>query len=206
MDGSNSFLGDPANTREAIMRATFFALCEHGYADLTIQRIGDHFDKSKSLLYHHYDSKDDLLLDFLSFTLDRFQASVPDADADGPEARLETVFDRILAEDVDDDQIGFLEAMTELRAQAAHDDEFRDLFTEHDGLLVDRLSDIVADGVDSGAFRDDVDPDRAAVFLVTTLLGSMTRRTTTTTSDVAAVRAELDTYVERRLRADPADD
>lgn len=39
MTNANSFLDSPEGTREEIMRATRLALCEHGYADLTIQRI-----------------------------------------------------------------------------------------------------------------------------------------------------------------------
>jgi AcrR family transcriptional regulator len=68
--GSPLFDDEPADTREAIMQATYRALRAHGYARLTIQRIGDEFPKSKSLLYHHYDGKDDLLLEFLSYMLD----------------------------------------------------------------------------------------------------------------------------------------
>ena len=69
---------EPSNTRQAILGAAFRALCEHGYANVTIQRIGDEFDKSPSLVYHHYDGKDDLLIDLLGFLLDEFEASIAD--------------------------------------------------------------------------------------------------------------------------------
>ncbi|MEF8774483.1 MAG: helix-turn-helix domain-containing protein, partial [Halobacteriales archaeon] len=56
------FDADAEDTDEALMAATYRALCEHGYADLTIQQIGAEFEKSTSLLYHHYDGKDELLV------------------------------------------------------------------------------------------------------------------------------------------------
>ena len=74
----NDPFAEPSNTRQAILGAAFRALCEHGYANVTIQRIGDEFDKSPSLVYHHYDGKDDLLIDLLGFLLDEFEASIAD--------------------------------------------------------------------------------------------------------------------------------
>ncbi|OYR82216.1 TetR family transcriptional regulator, partial [Halorubrum ezzemoulense] len=70
----NDPFAEPSDTRQAILGAAFRALCEHGYANVTIQRIGDEFDKSPSLVYHHYDGKDDLLIDLLGFLLDEFEA------------------------------------------------------------------------------------------------------------------------------------
>ena len=39
------------DTQTAIMDATYRALCEHGYSNLTIDKIDAEFEKSKSLLY-----------------------------------------------------------------------------------------------------------------------------------------------------------
>ncbi|PSP70021.1 TetR/AcrR family transcriptional regulator, partial [Halobacteriales archaeon QH_9_66_26] len=71
--------GDTASrddTQAAIMDATYRALCEHGYADLTIQTIADEFDKSKSLLYYHYDTKDEILIGLLDYLLGQFTIRV----------------------------------------------------------------------------------------------------------------------------------
>jgi len=66
------FVGEPVDSREAIMRATYLALREYGYAGLSIQRIADESDLSKSTFYHHYDGKGDLLTAFVDFTLEEF--------------------------------------------------------------------------------------------------------------------------------------
>jgi AcrR family transcriptional regulator len=201
MPPEQSFVDDPDSTREAIMEATYTALCEHGYADLTIQRIADEFPKSKSLLYHHYDGKDELLLDFLEFMLDRFEENVVcDEDLDARD-RLDAVFDHVLAVDLPEDREAFTSAMIELRSQAAHDGDYEAYFTRSDRVFRQRLERIVEAGIEEGAFRD-VDVGRVASFLQTVIVGSMTQRATAESDDaLRATRAELDEYVHFRLLA-----
>lgn len=74
---------DP-DVRNAIMTATYEALCAHGYTDLTAQDIADRTDKSKSLLFYHYDSKDDLVADFLVFLRELFDERFDDTDDQSP--------------------------------------------------------------------------------------------------------------------------
>jgi len=63
-------------TRDRLMDATYRALCEHGYAALTMQDIADEGDCSKSLLHYHYDTKEELLVALLAYLLERFEARV----------------------------------------------------------------------------------------------------------------------------------
>ena len=195
------FLRAPEGTREEILRATYLALCEHGYADLTVQRIGDRFDKSVSLLYQHYDGKDGMLLAFLSEMLAEFERSVAAAPDEGdPRAHLDAILDRALASDPPAEARRFEAAMVELRAQGATDERYREQFTRHDRFFRDHLAAIVRAGVDEGAFRD-VDPDRVAAFVFTVMEGARGRRATASVSDVAVVRAGLDAYLDAVLRA-----
>lgn len=199
-----SFLEDPEGTQEEIMNATYYALCEHGYADLTIQRIGEHFGKSKSLLYHHYDGKDDLLLDFLAFMLDEVEKSIPETITEDAHTHLLVIIDKIFLNESPDEDQEFEEAMVELRAQAAHDARYRDYFTEHDRFFKERLIDLVEMGIDDGTFRD-VDPERVASFLMAVFDGTQTRRTTSNTDVSRLIRDELESYVETRLLATDPD-
>jgi len=198
MTGADSFFDAPADTREEIMRATYLALCEHGYAGLTIQRIADEFEKSKSLIYHHYDGKDELLLAFLEFMLDRFEEEVPEDAEEDPADHLRIVFEHPLATPLPDERREFGKAMVELRAQAAHDDRYRDHFTRSDRVFRERVADVVADGIEAGVFAE-VDPDATASLLMTTVTGAMTCRATSGEADVAALREELERYVETCL-------
>lgn len=199
------FLEEPDGTRGAIMTATYHALCEHGYANLTIQRIADQFDKSKSLLYHHYDSKDDILLDFLEFMLDEFEEHVPRDGTDTIDSHLDDVLDELVAGAVPVERHEFMKAMVELRAQAVHDDRYRDHFARHDRFFQSQLADDIRTGIEEGVFRD-VDPHQAAALLLTTITGSITQRATTETDISAAVREEIEAYVNIRLKSSGSTD
>jgi AcrR family transcriptional regulator len=200
MPSQRFFDEEPADTREAIMQATYRALCEHGYAGLTIQRIGDEFPKSKSLLYHHYDGKDELLLDFLSFMLDRFEETIPDREYDDAREHLEAILDHAVPADPDPERAEFRAAMVELRAQAATDEAYREHFTRNDRFFRERFATVVTQGIEEGVFRE-VDPERVAALLLATVHGAMQEEATTDATEAERVRAELRTYVESRLLA-----
>ena len=190
---------DGDETRVALMEATYEALSKHGYADLTIERIGEAFGKSPSLIYHHYDSKDALLVDFLEFMLDRFESDVALDDGDRADAQLQALLDHALADPIDDDRYAMTSAITELRAQAPHDETYREHFTRSDRFFHNRITGIIERGIDQGVFHE-VDPDRTAEMLLVAINGAMTERVTTTKeATTRSVRKELDAYIRVRL-------
>jgi AcrR family transcriptional regulator len=199
---SELFADAPQETRTDIMRATYAALVEHGYADLTIQRIADEFDKSKSLIYHHYDGKDALLLDFMTFLVDRFEAEMDATSEADPRQRLDEFFDRLVPPTVEEDRCSFDQVMIELRAAAAHDPAFREQYTETDRVLRDKLAEVLRAGMDSGEFREG-DPVRIAGFLLASILGTMVGRATSDDDWGEDIRAELDAHVAARLEPYP---
>jgi AcrR family transcriptional regulator len=201
MKGVPTFVTDPADTRETIMQATYLALCEHGYADLTIQRIGDEFEKSKSLLYHHYDGKDELLVDFLEFMLDRFEETIPVEEDAGADVVLEVLLDEMMATPPEGERGDFFAALVELRAQAAHDPAYRDHFTRSDQFFRQGLADLVRTGVEEGVFRD-VDPEGTAAIIQTVVGGAMFQRATTNEDAGPVLADELEEYLRCRLYAD----
>ncbi len=199
MTESELFDEEPDDTHEAIMQATYRALCAHGYADLTIQRIGDEFAKSKSLLYHHYEDKDALLVEFLDFMLENYTETLPRIDHDDAWAELQAVLEYVFspAADREDD---FIVAMVELRAQAAHDETFRAAFTRSDQFIHDQITAIIQSGIDEGVFAD-VDPNQIAALILMTFTGATTHRSTTEDTDVLTdVHTELQQYLDTRLR------
>jgi AcrR family transcriptional regulator len=197
------FEGEPDSTREAIMQATYDALATHGYVDLTIQRIGDEFAKSKSLLYHHYDSKDDLLIDFLGFMLERMAEDVPFEEQPDAHQQLGCAFDHVFGDLLSDERVPFIRALVELRAQGAHGEAFREQFTANEAFLRSRLTEIVEQGVAEGTFRE-VDPERVVDMLLTVVDGAFVRYTTVEDADLDAVHEELQEYIRHRLLADDA--
>ncbi|MDY7082416.1 MAG: TetR/AcrR family transcriptional regulator [Halobacteria archaeon] len=202
----SSLFDDPRGTREEIMQATYRALCEHGYADLSIQDIADNFEKSKSLIYHHYDSKDDLLLDFLGFMLEQFEESIPSedeenvpkGDADTADEHLDAILDYMFTPSLEDERRDFLRAMSELRAQAAHDDGYSEKISHHDSFLIDSLAEVIDRGIEEGVFRN-VDSGEVANFLFTAMSGSMERRVTNQDASVGVIRSQIDEYLQEVL-------
>ncbi|WP_336360841.1 TetR/AcrR family transcriptional regulator [Haladaptatus sp. ZSTT2] len=195
------FAIDPADTREAIMLATYRALCTHGYADLTIQRIGDEFSKSKSLLYHHYDSKDELLLDFLSFMLDSLDEQLPVHANGGAGDHLRAIVERMFAPTGEDGEGAFSRAMVELRAQAAHDDAYREHFTRSDQFFRKHIAHTIRSGIEQGVFQD-VDANETAALLQTMFIGTMTQRVTGDEEALDATMAALNEYIDSQLLQD----
>lgn len=184
------FFDDPSGTREEIQAATYRALCEHGYAELTLETIGEEFDKSTSLIYHHYDSKDELLLACLSSMIDQLEASVA-YDPEDPSGSIDALCD-LLDPDLDRSECQFVSALVELRGQAPHHEGYREQLTRGDDVFETQLIELVQTGVDRGEF-DVTDPEQTGKTLCTLLTGVMVRRTTTDNEDwMIDVREEID--------------
>ena len=166
-----------AETRERIMDATYRALCEHGYASLTMQDIADECDCSTSLLHYHFDTKAELLVELLAHLLDRFQERVSEADPEDPRDRLVHLVDVFLfgADDRGvEEHRAFHAALLELRAQAPHTDAFRAQLAENDRRVHATVADVVRRGVDEDRFLP-VDATRTAAHLLAAVQGARIR-------------------------------
>jgi len=153
------------------MRATYRALCEHGYADLTMRDIAGEFEKSRSLVHYHYDTKDDLMLAFLDRLIGWLPDRLEESDTEDPVERLGEFLDRFVVPADDDRRRGFALALFELRMRAVRDGEFRRKLDRHYARNRRALADIVAEGVETGAFRE-VDPEATAEWLYATIEGA----------------------------------
>lgn len=182
------------------MEATYRALLEHGYAGLSIARIADEFDKSKASIYYHYESKDELLVAFLGFAADRFEAMIDTQTGDDPGTDLERVVERLLPLELATDPHRIQSVIVELRSQAVTDEAFREQFTRLDERLVDTIRGIIERGIEEGEFRD-VDSTRVAEHVLAVVNGAMYGRATTDRGNApAAVRVSLSSYLDAELR------
>lgn len=160
-----------SETTEEILAATRRALCEHGYAGLTMQRIAAESSLSTAAIHYHYDTKEGVLNAFLEHVVDGFECRVR-TDADDPRARLAAFLDAVFESTGDHD--GFAVAFMELKAQAAFHEAYRERFVEMDQVVRTVVVDAVRDGVERGHFQD-ADPERVARHVVTTLNGAHVR-------------------------------
>jgi len=189
------------------MRATFCALQEYGYAGLSIQRIADEADLSKSTFYHHFDGKDDLLLSFQEFMLAQFDKIVQLESTGDPERDLRTLIGFIL-DDLPDygempEKDAVLRSLVELRAQAVQDAEFRKKYAETDEQFAKRFERLIRDGIERGEFAE-VDPERTSRMLLTILHGAILQHATRDDDPAVEIRESIDEYIDQRLVVEDA--
>jgi AcrR family transcriptional regulator len=200
---------------EALMAATYRALCEHGYADLTMADIAREADRSTSLLHYHYDTKEGLLVAFLDYLLDEFGETIDGRADDDPERRLRVLLDRLIygpgaagdegpfADEPDPDE-DFHTAMFELRAQAPYVPAYREAIASHDDYLHALTVEILEAGMSAGVFRE-ANPDVVAATLLAAVRGDRVRAIVLgDDSATDAVREGIETYVLDALLVDGA--
>lgn len=187
------------------MEATLTALTTHGYADLTIQAIADEFDKSKSLILYHYNSKDALMAAFMEWLLEDFLAKVEDAGSDDPATRLRRMAELVVVGDGDENERAFQTALLELRAQAPYNEALREQLVENDRRIREQIAADVRDGIDRGQFRD-VDPEQFAAAFRSAIEGAQSHNVilgedAPTESALAGIERQL---IDELLYADSA--
>jgi AcrR family transcriptional regulator len=192
---SESDAPPPGETTDRIMRATYCALCRHGYAELTMQDIADESDLSKAALHYHYDSKAALLESFLEFLLDSFRIRVDAVESDGPRERLGALVELLFEPPGDDVDAEFRTAMLELKAQAPYAPALRERLTEFDAYLRGELTATLERAAAADLLRTDVTPETVAEFVVTVSSGAHTRRVALDRETTAAETALRD-YVD----------
>jgi AcrR family transcriptional regulator len=188
---------------DEFMRATWRALCVHGYADLTMQDIADESAKSKAALHYHYDSKRGLLAAFLDHVAERFLWRVRDAEAAAgpdPADRLAAVVDAAFAPPGDDDAEDLRRALVELKAQAPHEPTFRERVRETDAAFRRLLVEVLTAGIETGDFRESVDPEATAQFVVTAIAGAQLRQVSVGESPGTA-RGVVERHLEAQVYA-----
>jgi len=185
-------------TADEIIAATSRALSEHGYADLTMQRIAEEASMTTAAIHYHFDTKAELLNAFLDDLLDRFEAGLA-CDADDPRERIETFLDAVFSPSKNDE---FPVALMELKAQAPYQDSFRRRFLDLDEVMRSVVATAVRDGVEMGHFEA-ADPDLVARHVVTTINGAHLR-TVALGEDAETTRAVIEAYLDLQLGWSPS--
>lgn len=182
-------------TSAEIIAATRRALCEHGYADLTMQRIADEASMTTAAIHYHFDTKGELLNAFLDDLINRFEDRLS-CEAGDPRERLTAFLDAIFvpAEERDD---GTPVALMELQSQAPFQEEYRERFRELDDRMWSTVADAVRDGIGAGHF-DETDPENVARFVVTMINGAHAREVSLGESPLETRRV-IEDYLTRQL-------
>lgn len=183
---------------QAIMEATYRALREHGYADLTIKRIADEYGKSTAAVHYHYDTKDELLAAFLDYLLEQFVDSIHGVETTDPEERLELLLDELLVKPQENPNLSI--ALLEMRSQAPYKEAFSERFQQNDEYIRYMLKAVVNHGIDEGVFSD-VDADHITRSLMTIVDGGRTRAVVLDNlEELETARRTASEYVDVMLR------
>ena len=180
-------------TEQRIREAAFRALVEHGYADLSIKDIGDELGQNPSLIYHYFDSKDDLLLSMLDVFVGIFVDGQAEREFDDPEAALQAFVgqilhpepeqgERIVAGPPAETETSISRIFVELWGHATWDDEFREKTTAVEERLRATIARQIRDGIERDQFRQ-VDPELTADHLLFLVKQGIHTHTTTNRDD-----------------------
>jgi AcrR family transcriptional regulator len=186
-------------TADEIMAATSRALCEHGYANLTMKRIAEEASMTTAAIHYHFDTKAELLNAYLDDLIDRFEGRLA-CDAEDPRERLETFLEAVFTPTQHDDE--FPVALMEMKGQAAFQASFRERFLALDAVMRSVVETAVRDGIDAGHFED-ADPEDVARHVVTTINGAHVR-TVALGEDAAVTRAGIERYLTSQLGWTPS--
>jgi AcrR family transcriptional regulator len=183
---------------EEIMQATYRALREHGYADLTIKRIAEEYGKSTAAVHYYYDTKDDLLAAFLDYLLEQFVDSIHDVETTNPEERLALLLDELLVKPQENPDLSI--ALLEMRSQAPYKETFRDRFRQNDEYIRYLLKAVINHGIDEGVFND-VDAEHVTRSLLMIIDGARTRAVMLDdTGELETARQTASEYADAMLR------
>lgn len=160
-------------TSTEIIRATGRALCEHGYANLTMQRIAEESSMTTAAIHYHFDTKEELLNALLDDVVDGFEERLA-CDGSDPRERLSAFLDAVFTPSTDRSD-EFPVAVMELKSQAPYHKAYRKRFTELDEAMRTVVATIVREGIMDGHF-DDADPNEVARTVSTIVNGGHVRK------------------------------
>lgn len=166
----------PDDTYEELIEATVAALYKKGYANLGVRDIDAEFSKSRQLINHYFDGKDELITELLVYIHEFDEQPLESSDSD-PVAKLNEDIDNVLlGSGMDDDKFWtFMTVVYDIQSQAHHNSDHQELINQISDEYIDHLSDIIQDGIDRGIFTE-INPVRMARIIDDLITGAHIRK------------------------------
>lgn len=149
-------------SRRVIRRAALTELAEAGYGGFSIESVAERAGVGKSTVYRHWGNKLTLIADALETLNEQPAPDAPDTDGGAPRQRVERLLGH-LAEVMAGSS--FSACVPALVEAAEHDATVRDFLHRYSARRRQALVDAIADGIASGHFPPDLDPDLASLAL-----------------------------------------
>ena len=154
---------------EAIMEATARAIVTHGVSSLTVRDIGAEFDRSRSLINYHYNSKEELLTTFVEYTVDRYSGAMTYDPEVNPAVQLDQFVTQLLfgMDDMDksEDHWALAAAQYALRPEAMVNDRMQKVLADGFAEIHRTFTEIIAAGIEEGII-DANDPELVASLIL----------------------------------------
>ncbi len=160
--------------RGAILAAAGKVFRAHGYAATTMEAVAAEAGVAKGSLYNYFRSKQDLFSQLFAEIISADEADVEQlvTEAIPADEKLQKRIDNVFAQLERYTAIGGL--VLEFWATAArqqHKGEMAEMFEQMFSRWRGRISEIVSQGVESGQFRAEIDPNVAASLIVAVVDG-----------------------------------
>ena len=165
---------DGVDTRERIMEATYDALVETGFADLTMSDIAEASETSTSLLHYHFNTKEDLIVSFLEYLVERIEHDIAVSAPSDPVGKIHFILQWYVLDTDEADREALHLALLELRLQASRNHRYRRRIKQADRVIREGLAAAIHDGIESGIF-DEVEAEATAALLLCAADGAQTR-------------------------------
>ncbi|WP_129113552.1 TetR/AcrR family transcriptional regulator [Halegenticoccus tardaugens] len=151
-------------TEQQILEAALQAITTHGYANLTISDVSDEFEKSPSLIYHYFDSKDELVAELYDFLSETYFEFIREMDVDDPVERLRLLVDIIIYGDEYTPGDDFYVSIYEIMVHVPHSPILKEKYVKNEQKAVDLMANILREGIESEQIKQ-IDPLETAAFL-----------------------------------------
>lgn len=152
-------------SKEEVMEATCKAFKKHGYADISIKKIAEELGSGKSLIYYHFEDKEDLMVSFLDFLKDEIKDYMESIE------EFDDPLDKLLSTAIGDNkEIWELrKAMFELRGRAPYNQKYSEKFREIDNLLQESIEQLLKQ-------KEVENPEKSSVIVYSIFEGLVSRK------------------------------
>lgn len=194
----------PDDTYEELLQATIAALSKHGYVKVGVRDIDEEFSKSRQLINHYFDGKDDLITELLLYLIESGDGRWATSEDDDPLSRLnQTIDETLLGTQTDNPRFWpFVSAMYEIQSQAHYNQEHQELINQADARFINHISEILEDGIEQGVFND-VDTERIARIIDDLITGTHIRKICLGQDDALVdTRESIDRFIVSQLLVD----
>lgn len=157
-------MSNRTETEQQILDAALQAITTHGYANLTINDVSDEFEKSPSLIYHYFDSKDELIAELYDFLSEVYFDFIREMDVEDPVERLRLLVEIVIFGDEHTPDSDFYITIYEIMVHVPHSPILKEKYAKNEQKAVNLMANILQEGMESKQIKQ-VDPLETATFL-----------------------------------------